>query len=252
MLKLTKIIFITLLLLGAAHKSVLSVDGQLNLSVTETEFADLVKAADVKLDLNDRASAEQYLIQANQILSQNQNIHIFLQGHYNKVYGKLYMAYDATIALQYFNASVSQFSGNTLEQAEARMFIGITHYYAGSYTLAKSYFEDAKAVFDAQGDLKKSAQATNNLGVVYFRQGNTSSAQNLCQSSLNINTQIENKLNAIRNQQNLAAIAGTLTSSLRIFFENEINSAAGGTGTGTGSTITTSGSGTVVVPTPGG
>lgn len=252
MLKLTKLIFIMLLLLGAAHKSVFSTDPNPNLSTVETEFADIIMAADNKLDLNDRASAEQYLIQANQILSQNTNINIFLQAHYNKVYGKLYMAYNATTALQYFNTSVSQFSGNTLEQAEAKMFIGITHYHAGNYPLAKSYFEEAKTVFDAQGDLKKSAQALNNLGVVYFRQGDAGSAQALCQSSFGINTQIGHKLNAVRNQQNLAIIAGTLTDSLRILLENEISAAAGGTGTGNGSTITTSGSGTVVVPTPGG
>src|SRR5215213_3763082 len=208
MLKLTKLIFIMLLLVGVGHKSILSAEANNNLSIAEAEFADLIVTADIKLDLNDRSGAEQYLIQANQILSQNPNIDVFLKGHYNKVYGKLYMAYNATIALQYFNTSISQFSGNILEQAEAKMFIGITYYYAGNYTAAQNYFEEAKVVFDSRGDMQKSAQVLNNLGVLYYRQGNAQNAEQYCQSSLSINNAIGNRLNAVRNQQNLAIITG--------------------------------------------
>jgi tetratricopeptide (TPR) repeat protein len=241
-----------LLLLGAAHKSILSAEANVNSLTAEADFADLISAADVKLDLNDRDTAEQYLIQAEQILNAHQNINIFLKGHFNKVYGKLYMRQDSAIALQYFNTSVSQFSGNILEQAEAKMFIGITYYYAGNYAVAKNYFEEAKAVFDSRGDMQKSAQALNNLGVLYYRQGDAQNAEIFCQNSLNINTVIGHRLNAVRNQQNLAVITGEpLPGSNNPPGEDTLE-AAGGTGTGTGSTITTSGSGTVVVPTPGG
>jgi tetratricopeptide (TPR) repeat protein len=254
MLKLTKLIFLMLLLLGAAHKSILSAEASASVSTAEAEFTNLIVTADIKLDLNDRTTAAQYLTQANNLLTQNPNIDIFLQGHFNKVYGKLYMANDAATALQYFNTSVSQFSGNLLEQAEAKMFIGITYYYAGNYTAAKNYFETAKNTFDLQGDMQKSAQALNNLGVVYFRQGDAQNALTFCQNSLNINTVIGQRMNAFRNQQNLAVITGGSTNGLSnpLFDEEDTNQAAGGTGTGSGSTITTSGSGTVVVTTPGG
>jgi tetratricopeptide (TPR) repeat protein len=251
MLKLTKLIFLMLLLLGAAHKSVLSAEAHLNLLSAETDFADLIVAADVKLDLNDRVNAEQYLILADQILSEYPNINIILKGHFNKVYGKLYMTQDTAIALQYFNTSFSQFSGNIIEQAEAKMFIGITYYHAGNYTLAKNYFEDAKATFDSRGDMQKSAQALNNLGVLYYMQGDAQNALVFCQNSLHINMEIGQRLNARRNQQNLAIITGAGLPGLNLPAELELE-AVGGTGTGTGSTITTSGSGTVVVTTPGG
>ncbi|HEX8250130.1 MAG TPA: hypothetical protein VF599_18295 [Pyrinomonadaceae bacterium] len=254
MLKLTKLLFLMLLLLGAAHKSILSAEANANVSTAEAEFTNLIVTADVKLDLNDRTAAAQYLTQANYILIQNPNIDIFLQAHFNKVYGKLYMTNNAATALQYFNTSVSQFSGNVLEQAETKMFIGITYYYASDYTTAKNYFEMAKNAFDLQGDMQKSAQALNNLGVVYYRQGDTQNAVIFCQNSLNINTEIGQRLNAFRNQQNLAVITGNSANGLSnpLLDEDIINQAAGGTGTGSGSTITTSGSGTVVVTTPGG
>lgn len=252
MLKLMKLLFLMLLLLGAAHKSILSAPAaNPDLPAVEAEFSDLIVAADVKLDLNDRTAAEQLLIQANQTLSQNPTIHIFLQAHFNKVYGKFYMRQNQTAALQYFAAANAQFSGNVLEQAEVKMFIGITHYYADNLATAKIYFEEAKTAFEFHGDMPKSAQALNNLGVVYFRQGDATSAQLFCQNSLNINSQIGQKLNARRNQQNLAVITGSGGSSNNQPEEGN-EGAAGGTGTGTGSTITTSGSGTVVVTTPGG
>ncbi|HEX9961985.1 MAG TPA: tetratricopeptide repeat protein [Pyrinomonadaceae bacterium] len=251
MLKLTKLILLMLLLLGAAHKSILSAEANFNLLSAETDFADLIVGADVKLDLNDRVTAEQYLVQADQILSEHPNINIFLKGHFNKVYGKLYMTQDSTIALQYFNTAFSQFSGNIIEQAESKMFTGITYYHAGNYVLAKNYFEEAKATFDSRGDMQKSAQALNNLGVLYYRQGDMQNAQIFCQNSLNINTELGQRLNVIRNQHNLAVITGNDPSGLNLTAALEME-AVGGTGTGSGSTITTSGSGTVVVPPPGG
>lgn len=250
MLKLTKLIFIMLLSLIAVHKSVISAEANSNLTSAETDFANLIVAADVKLDLNDRTNAEQYLLQANQLLTQNPNINIFLQGHFNKVSGKLYMTNNAATALQYFNTSLSQFFGNSLEQAETKMFIGIAYYHAGNYATAKSYFDEAKATFDLHSDMQKSAQVMNNIGVVYFRQGDLLNAQTFCQNSLNINNQIGQRLNANRNQYNLAVISGDGSASLSYPPEGE--QAMGGTGTGSGSTITTSGSGTVVVTTPAG
>ncbi|MDQ3802144.1 MAG: tetratricopeptide repeat protein [Acidobacteriota bacterium] len=251
MLKLTKLIFIMLLSLITAHESVISVEANANLTTAETEFADLIVAADVKLDLNDRTNAEQYLLQANQILTQNPSINTYLQGHFNKVNGKLYMTNNAVTALQYFNTSLSQFFGNSLEQAETKMFIGIAYYHAGSYATAKSYFEEARTTFDLQNDMQKSAQALNNIGVVYFRQGDAQNAQIFCQNSLDINNQIGQRLNANRNQYNLAVFAGNSSATVANPLDGENNQAAGGTGT-SGSTITTSGSGTVVVTTPAG
>lgn len=250
MLKLTKLIFIMLLLLIGAHESVISAQANSSLTGAETDFANLIAAADSKLDLNDRTSAEQYLLQANQILTQNPNINNFLQGHFNKVNGKLYMTNDAATALQYFNTSLSQFFGNSLEQAETKMFIGIVYYHTGNNATAKNYFEEAKMTFDLQGDMQKSAQALNNIGVVYFRQGDLQNAQMFCQNSLNINNQIGQRLNANRNQYNLAVIAGDGSATLGNPVGGGDNEAMGGTGTGSGSTITTSGSGTVVVTTP--
>lgn len=253
MLKLTKLIFLMLLLLGAAHKSILSAEANINLSTAEAEFAGLIVTADFKLNLNDHTNAAQYLTQANQILTQNPNLDILLQAHFNKVSGKLYMANDAATALQHFNTAISQFSGNSLELAETKMFIGITYYYAGNYTTAKNYYEEAKNTFDSHGDVQKSAQALNNLGVLYYRQGDTQNAVLYCQSSLDINTEIGQRLNAYRNQQNLAVITGnSSTGSSNPLDETDTNQAAGGTGTGSGSTITTSGSGTVVVTPPAG
>jgi tetratricopeptide (TPR) repeat protein len=239
------------LLLGAAHKSILSAEPNAVLSNAESEFADLIIAADAELDSNDRIGAEQFLLQGNQILSQNPGINNFLKGHFNKVYGKFYMAYDAAIALQYFNTAMTQFSENVLEQAETKMFIGIAYYHAGNYTVSKSYFEEAKAIFDSQGDMSKSAQVLNNLGVVAFRQGNAEAAVILCNSSLNINNQIGNRVNASRNQHNLAVFTGNAASEFYTL-PSSLLERLGGTGTGSGSTITTSGSGTVVVTTPGG
>jgi tetratricopeptide (TPR) repeat protein len=240
------------LLLGAAHKSILSAEPNAVLSNAESEFADLIIAADAELDSNDRAGAEQFLLQGNQILNQNPGINTFLKGHFNKVYGKFYMAYDAAIALQYFNTAISQFSGNALEQAETKMFIGIAHYHAGNYTIATSYFEEAKAIFDSQGDMQKSAQALNNLGVVAFQQGNAETAVILCNRSLSINNEIGNRVNADRNQHNLAVFTGDSASQFYTLPPVNSQERLGGTGTGSGSTITTSGSGTVVVTTPGG
>ena len=80
MLKLMKLLFLLLLLLGAAHKSILSSPAaNPDLPAAEAEFADLIVAADIKLNLNDRTTAEQYLTQANQTLSQNPTMHIYLQ-----------------------------------------------------------------------------------------------------------------------------------------------------------------------------
>jgi len=249
MLKSTKLIFAVFLLIGWAQAGIAFAAAVSN---TESDFADLIMQADAKLDSCERQSAEQYLTQANQLLTQNPGISVFLQGHFNKVYGKLYMEHDAATALPYFNTSITQFSEDALEQAETKMFIGITYYHAGNYTVAESYFEQAKAVFSAQGDMQKSAQVLNNLGLIYFQRGEAANAETFCQRSLNINNEIGNRANAGRNQYNLEAFAGFWSSD---FYQPPVKDATGemgGTGTGSG-TITTSGSGTVVItPPPGG
>lgn len=253
MLKLTKLIFTMLLVISLTQQaSILAAELEVELSSAESEFVDLVVKADAKLDLNDSAAAEQDLLQANQILVQNPEINVFFKGHFNKVYGKLYMKYNATVALQYFNTSISQFSENILEQAEVKLFIGITYYHAGNYALAKNYFETAKAIFDSQGDMQKSAQALNNIGVIHFLLGNSQIAVSFCERSYSINTEIGNRVNAERNRQNLEFFTGGdgVVEFGNLPGENLLN-VLGGSGTG-GSTITTSGGGTVVVPPVGG
>lgn len=248
MLKSTKLIFAVLLLIGLAQAGIVSAAAVSN---TEADFADLIIQADAKLDLRERENAEQYLSQANQILIQHPGISVFLQGHLNKVYGKLYMEDNAATALQYFNTSLAQFSGDVLEQAETKMFIGITYYHAENYTVAEGYFEQAKAVFNSQGDMQKSAQVLNNLGLIYFQLGDAANAQLFCQMSLNINNEIGNRINANRNQQNLEFFAGFWSTD---FYKPPVGGAVdelGGTGTGS-TPITTSGSGTVVVTPPTG
>jgi tetratricopeptide (TPR) repeat protein len=248
MLKSTKLIFAVFLLIGWAQAGIAFAAAVSNI---EADFADLVVLADAKLDLHERQNAEQYLTQANQLLNQNPGISVFLKGHFNKVYGKIYMEQNATTALQYFNTALTQFSGNSLEQAETKMFIGITYYHAGNYTVAESYFEEAKTVFSAQGDLQKSAQVLNNLGLIYFKRGDTANAETFCERSLNINNEIGNRINASRNQQNLSFFDGVLTSDFHRPSIADWFAQMGGTGTGSG-TITTSGSGTVVVTPPTG
>lgn len=248
MLKSTKLIFALLLLIGWAQAGIAFAAAASN---TEADFADLIVQADVKLDSRERQSAEQYLFQANQILSQNPGISPFLQGHFNKVYGKFYMEQNAGAALQYFNTAMAKFSGNGLEQAETKMFIGITYYHAGNYTVAEGYFEQANVVFSALNDMQKSAQVLNNLGLIYFKRGDAASAQIFCQRSLSINNEIGNRVNASRNQFNLEVFAGLWANDFYRPPVGEPTGEMGGTGTGS-STITTSGSGTVVVTPPTG
>ena len=243
-----KLVFAVLLLIGWAQAGIVSAAAVSN---TEADFAGLVIQADAKLDLRERASAEQYLYQASHILTEHPDISVFLQGHFNKVYGKLYMENNAATALQYFNTALAQFSGDVLEHAETKMFIGITYYHAGNYTVAESYFEQAKTVFSAQSDMQKSAQVLNNLGLIYVQRGDAANARTFCERSLDINNEIGNRTNAIRNLQNLEYFdAFWLTDLYHPPVEGEMEQ-MGGTGTGS-STITTSGSGTVVVTPPTG
>jgi len=241
-----------LLLIAIAYAGISPVAAKTNITTTEADFADFVSQADVELDLGNRPNAEYNLAQANYILRQNSTISDFMRGHFNKVSGKLYMESDSATALQYFNMAVQQFSGDSAERAEAKMFIGITYYYAGNYIVAENYFEDAKTVFESERDMPKLAQVLNNLGVLYFRTGAGNKAVSFCRDSLRINTEIENELNMQRNQQNLAFFATYgLTDPDDTPVEDFINTLDGGTG-GSSSTITTSGSGTVVVNGSGG
>src|SRR5215218_6972819 len=111
MLKSTKLIFAVLLLIGWAQAGIAFAAAASN---TEADFANLIIQADAKLDSRERASAELYLTQANQILTQSPGMSQFLQGHFNKVYGKFYMEQNAGAALQYFNTAHTQFSADVL------------------------------------------------------------------------------------------------------------------------------------------
>ena len=238
---------ILLLIITIACASILPVEARANVTATESDFAAFVSQADVELNFGNRAIAQYNLSQANYILSQNLTISNFMRGHFNKVSGKLHMESDSATALQYFNTAVQQFSGNEAERAEAKMFIGITYYHAGNYTVAKNHFEEAKTVFESERDMPKLAQVLNNLGVLFFRTGAGRKALSFCTNSLNINTEIENELNMERNQQNIDFFATYgVTDFDEPSLEDFINTLGGGTG-GSSTVITTSGSGTIVV-----
>jgi tetratricopeptide (TPR) repeat protein len=167
------------------------------------------------------------------------------------------MKTSESTALSYFNLAYSQFSGNTSEQYRTKLFIGIAYFYANKLSLADSQFRQAKSYFEANSDTLNLAQALNNIGVVYYKNGDYQNALAFCQQALDLNISLGNTLNANRNQSNINDI---LTSSNRLMldkpdfiateeiFDTDVSDTTflfGGGGTTTNdTTINTSGSGT--------
>ena len=221
-------------------------------SAEETELANLITNADKKLDLNERDAAEAYLSQAREIISRNPSINKALQGHFNKVSGKLYMKSSLAEALRYFNLASSQFEGNETERVRVNFFIGVAYYYARDLATANAYFTETKQYFIAQGDQANLAQALNNLGVVAFERGDAETAISLCRQALAINNEIGNSLNASRNKYNLDYFSNPSLFSGDID-DQPVNHGGGGGGTsGSGTGVNTGGSGTVTTGGNGG
>lgn len=233
-------IFCTVFLVSVFHAS-----GQ-QPTTPELELAGLIMNADRSLDLSEPHKAESYLLQAKQIILQNPNISNNLQGHYNKVAGKMYMKSSLNQALVYFNNAISRFSGNALEQARVDLFIGIAYYHAGDLNASAFYFGSSKEYFILSEDDANLAQTLNNLGVVAFRQGNAAAAIDYCEQALLINNEENSQLNAVRNQLNLNYFIDLSTIALEEYYQALINDLGGGGTSGSGTTITTNGSGTVV------
>jgi CHAT domain-containing protein len=158
-----------------------------------------IKLADVYVDLNLKAKAEQTLAQA--VLPENASDAI--KGHFNKVSGKLYMKTDREKAIQFFNRAFANFNGNEREQTEIKMFIGNALYYAGDFPAAKNYYEQAKIGFEQQNDKSNLAQTLNNLAVIYYTKDEIPAAIVAGESALLLNTEKPNELNKARNLINL-------------------------------------------------
>lgn len=211
----------------------------------EIELANLVTAADTSLDLNESETAERYLFQAKEIISQNPGINVSLQGHFNKVSGKLYMKSSFNQALEYFNTASMLFEGDPAEQIRVNFFVGVAYYYADDLDTAKVYFNEAKEYFILIEDDLNLAQALNNLGVIAFKQRDEAAAIDFCRQALLINIEFNASLNASRNRFNLDYFSDL--SYLTIEFGG-----GGGGGSGSGTTVNTGGGGTIVVGGNGG
>ena len=219
-----------------------------NLTSIESRFADYVVKADSDFNSGDNLSAEENLFQANEILSANPNLDRTLQGHFNKVNGKLYMQTSLNTALAYFNNAFLQFSDVPSEQAQVKMFIGIAYFYANDLAVAETYFNETNAFFAAADDRNNLAKSLNNLGVVRFEQGDTQTAVSLCDQAFDINTSAGNYAEASKNQENINRFSGDGFTAKTVDKKTEpeiINHGGGGT-TGSGTEINTNGSGTVV------
>ncbi|HQU86147.1 MAG TPA: tetratricopeptide repeat protein [Pyrinomonadaceae bacterium] len=215
----------------------------------ETELANLITKADSNFDLNKLEPAAEYLVQAKKIIDRNPSIDTNLQGHFYKVSGKLSMKNSFAEALEYYNLASTKFDRNNAEIARVKFFIGIAYYYAKDFRTAELYFQEAKEYFTLNRDNANLAQTLNNLGVTAFEQGNKESAIELCRHALAINLELENTLNASRNQSNLDYFNGN-----EFYVPNKnsqtkpvIIDHGGGGGSGSGTTVDTSGGGTVTV-----
>lgn len=210
----------------------------------ELQLTNLIIKADSSLDLNESEIAKHYLQQAKDMIVQNPEINLSLQGHFNKVSGKLYMKTSIVQAHEYFNTALMQFAGDPAEQARVNLFVGIAYYYANDFNTAKVYFTEAKEYFTGSEDDLNLAQALNNLGVIAFKQGNDQAAIEFCQQALLINIEFNASLNASRNRFNLDYFADSSYLNIAL--------GGGGGGSGSGTTVDTSGSGTIVVGGNGG
>lgn len=226
-------------------------------SLAEIEFTNYVKQADVEFDQGNIQGTQQNLTSAAQILTANPNLNIQLQGHYNKVKGKLYMTNSLNTALQYFNTSMSQFSASPGEQAKVKTFIGIAYYYAQNFSSAETYMNESKDFFYVANESENLAQSLNNLGVLSNQKGDSETAVSNCNQAYSINSANGNSPAASKNLQNINYFMtnGLINFSLSYNSDEEkepeiIVSNGGGGSQGSGSTIKTDGGGTVVVVVP--
>ncbi len=213
----------------------------------DDRFAVLIKKADSSFNLSDRQSAESYLSEANEVLSQNSGISKVLQGNSKTVQGKLFMESSLETSLGYFNEALNLEAASRSSQAETKLFIALAYYYAGDYNTARSYLAESKEFFLTNRDNANYAQVLNNEGVIAFMEGDAETAKELCEQALSINLAIENSLNASKNQQNLDFINGrTVTKkSINIKPFNKVEGGGGNSGSGTG--VGTGGGGTVII-----
>lgn len=220
----------------------------------ESELTTLILKADTSFDLGQIETAEAYLMEANEMIVRNPGIDVNLQGHFNKVSGKLYMKSSFARALEYFNIAALKFNRNEAESAQVKMFTGIAYYYASDLRMAELYFQEAKEYFILNRDNAGLAKVLNNLGIIAYKQGNEETAAEFCRQALALNLELENDLDASRNQSNIDYFTNS-----EFHFGNKNNESknvrvdhGGGGGSGSGTTVNTGGGGTVVVGGSGG
>ncbi|MCD9188594.1 MAG: tetratricopeptide repeat protein [Pyrinomonadaceae bacterium] len=220
----------------------------------ESELATLIVKADTSFDMDQIETAEEYLLEAKKIIVRNPEIDVNLQGHFNKVSGKLYMKNSFAQALEYFNVAARNFDRNEAESAQIKMFTGIAYYYANDLRMAELYFQEAKGYFSLSRDNAGLAQVLNNLGIIAYEQGNEEAAAEHCRQALALNLALANTLNASRNQSNLDYFTNSEFhfGSKNAESKNERVDNGGGGGSGSGTTVNTGGGGTVVVGGNGG
>jgi tetratricopeptide (TPR) repeat protein len=209
-------------------------------------FAVLVKKADSSFNLGDRQSAERYLGEANEVLSQNSGISKTLQGNSKTVQGKLFMESSLDTSLGYFNEALGLASANRSSQAETKLFIALAYYYSGDYKTAQRYLAESKEFFLTNRDNENYAQVLNNEGVIAFMEGDAETANELCGQALSINAEIGNSLNASRNQQNIDFINGRAVTKKGYNYK-PVKAEGGGGNSGSGTGVGTGGGGTVIL-----
>lgn len=221
----------------------------------EIELTNLLNKADIGFNLGNRLQTADYVSQAETVLIRNPDVNYNLQGHFYKLKGKMEIGNSLDAAVCNFNKAMAYFSANRSEQASVQLFIGITYYYANDYNTAETYFNAANDFFTANKDKINTAQSLNNLAVVAFMKGDAQNANELCSQALFINVEIENTLNAMKNQQNIGFFTGRMSLSLDDIFEkstdNEKPLRKDGNGGGSPPEVTTNGGGTVVVGSGG-
>ncbi len=226
-------------------------NAQLN-TTNEDNFASSVSNADISLDIGNTSNSQSFLSTAESILFSDSSIKTNLQGHYNKVKGKHYMQTNEATALAYFNQAYSQFSGDLAQQYETKLFIGITYYHANKLNLARQEFLQAKTYFENNQDNINLAQVLNNLGLVYYQNGDSRTAITYCQQAYNLNISIGKTSNANKNQANINDISNgqdrLSANKFEFILSKELSDSpirlGGGGETGSNTTINTSGSGT--------
>jgi tetratricopeptide (TPR) repeat protein len=212
----------------------------------DDRFAGLVKKADSSFNLSDRQSAENYLSEANAVLSQNSGISKILQGNSKTVQGKLFMESSLETSLGYFNEALNLEAASESSQAETKLFIALAYYYSGDYGTARRYLAESKEFFSTNRDNANYAQALNNEGVIAFMEGDAETANTLCRQALSINLEIGNSINAAKNQQNLDFINGRAVTK-KGYNDKPVKAEGGGGNSGSGTGVGTGGGGTVII-----